>query len=240
VARAVFTFLPDLNDFLSPERRGAAFTCDFEYGQSVKHLIESSGVPHTEVGIIRAGGLPVDLDYLPRDGEAISVEPPIPGGGFVPAEPRFVLDNHLGRLSAYMRMMGFDCLYRNDFHDEELAALSAAEERILLTRDRRLLMRKIVRYGYCLRSLNSIEQAAEVLRRYDCAAAVVPFRRCLRCNHPLEQVTKEKVLDRLQTLTIMYYEEFHRCPSCGQIYWKGSHYERMARLVERLLSESQH
>ena len=129
-------------------------------------------------------------------------------------------------------MLGFDTLYRNDYQDPELAAVAHQEERILLTRDRRLLMRREVDYGCCLRSLDSREQLGEVVRRYALAQSARPFRRCLRCNHELEAVDKAAIIERLQPLTRRYFEEFARCPACDQVYWKGSHYERMLELVQ--------
>jgi len=148
------------------------------------------------------------------------------------------LDSHLGRLAAYLRMLGFDCLYRNDYDDAELAELVQCEKRILLSRDRRLLMRKVVQYGYCLRSLEPPEQLAEVVRRFDLADKIAPLHRCLRCNHPLQPVSKETVLDRLEPLTKIHFDEFHLCPACDQVYWKGSHVERMERLIESVSGSS--
>jgi uncharacterized protein with PIN domain len=96
-------------------------------------------------------------------------------------------------------------------------------------------MRNVVSHGYCPRSLDPLEQLIEVLQRYDLAKRIKPFHRCLRCNHPLETVAKEAVFDRLEPLTKLYFDEFQICPSCKQIYWKGSHYEQMERLIERLM-----
>jgi len=129
-------------------------------------------------------------------------------------------------------MLGFDCLYRNDYDDAELAELVQREKRILLSRDRRLLMRKVVQYGYCLRSLEPPEQLTEVVRRFDLADKIRPFHRCLRCNGALQPVSKETVLDRLEPLTKIHYDEFSLCPACDQVYWKGSHVERMEKLIE--------
>ena len=131
-------------------------------------------------------------------------------------------------------MLGFDTLYRNNFNDPELAEISAAEERALLTRDRRLLMRKMVRFGYCLRSLDSQQQLVEVTRRYALADQILPFQRCLRCNGMLQPVSKAAVRNRLEPLTIQYYDEFAICPDCGQVYWKGSHYEHMQELIAQV------
>lgn len=231
---ARFQFYPDLNEFLSHDRRSGRFRISFDPGQTVKHLVEAAGVPHTEVGRLRANRNTVTFDYQVQDGDEIEVFPAGPEDGIPPGEARFVLDIHLGRLAAYMRMLGFDAAYRNDLNDQDLADISAAEDRILLTRDRRLLMRRAVRYGYCLRSLDSRQQVVEVLRRYHLAERIVPFRRCLRCNHLLNKVSKETVLEQLEPLTKLYYQEFHLCPACGQIYWKGSHYEHMLSLIEQI------
>ncbi len=235
---ARFTFLPDLNTFLPPPHRAGKFLYSFESGQSIKHLIEAAGVPHTEVGQMEVNGAPVGFDYQVREGDQVAVYAASAANSPLPGQARFVLDNHLGRLAAYLRMLGFDCVYRNDFDDEELAHISAEEDRILLTRDRRLLMRKLVRWGYCLRSLASQEQVIEVLRRFALFDRITPFRRCLRCNTPLKTVEKEVVLERLEPLTKKYYEEFHICPACGQIYWKGSHYEHMQSMIDKLQKQS--
>ena len=151
-----------------------------------------------------------------------------------PIEPRFLLDCHLGRLAAHLPMLGFDCLYQNDYDDLNIAEIVQHDERILLSRDRRLLMRKVILYGYCLRSLDPLEQLMEVVQRFELKAKVQPFHRCLRCNHPLEMVDKDVILDRLEPLTKKYFDEFHICPNCGQIYWKGSHYERMQQVLTKL------
>jgi hypothetical protein len=81
-------------------------------------------------------------------------------------------------------------------------------------------------------------QAAEVLKRFNLTGLVKPFQRCLRCNSPLQVVSKEDVIDRLEPLTKKYYEEFRICPSCKQVYWKGSHYEHMQQLISQLEAQT--
>lgn len=235
---ARLVFFPDLPFFLARSQPDGVVPFAFQLGQTVKHLAESAGVPHTEIGRIAVNGAAVGFDYQVGEGENVEIFAATAENCPISGEARFVLDNHLGRLAAYLRMLGFDAAYQNDLDDEALARIADEEERILLTRDRRLLMRKIVRRGYCPRSLDSYRQAEEVLRRFDLASWATPFRRCLRCNAPLAPVQKAEVLDRLEPLTRLYYEEFHRCPACGQIYWKGSHYERMQALVDSLRSEN--
>jgi uncharacterized protein len=231
MSMAYFLFLGRLKDFLPHRQWEQSVVVEFRGRQSIKHLAESLGVPHPEMGQVEINGQEGSLNTITQDGDQIQIHA-IPDG--YPGEPRFLLDNHLGRLAAYLRMLGFDCLYRNDYSDEELAHVLQQEERILLSRDRRLLMRKVVTHGYCPRSLDSLEQLNEVVQRFDLAKRVVPFHRCLRCNHLLEPASKESVLDRLEPLTKVYFDEFTRCPNCKQVYWKGSHFERMQGLVEKI------
>ena len=235
MSKAYFRFFGRLNDFLPKDRREQSIRVDFRGQQSIKHLAESLGVPHPEIGEVRVRGEGGTLNAITQDGDQIEVRPI--SNGF-PTEPRFLLDNHLGRLAAYLRMLGFDCLYDNDFDDEELAGVLQREERILLSRDRRLLMRKVVTHGYCPRSLNSLDQLTEVVQRFELTERIIPFHRCLRCNHPLETVSKQEVLHRLEPLTRKYFDEFKICPACKQIYWKGSHYERMQEIIESLRNDS--
>jgi uncharacterized protein len=232
MATAYFRFLGRLKDFLPPDQREQIIRVDFCGRQSIKHLIESLGVPHPEVGRVQIKGQERSLGTITQDGDEVEVHP-IQNGCAI--EPRFLLDNHLGRLAAYLRMLGFDCLYRNHYDDQELAEILQREERILLSRDRRLLMRKVVTHGYCPRSLNSLKQLIEVIQRFDLLNQIAPFHRCLRCNHPLEAVSKEAVLDQLEPLTKLYFDEFQICLNCKQIYWKGSHYERMERLIQQIV-----
>jgi len=228
---AYFTFHGRLNDFLPRDRRGCEIAIQFRERQSTKHLSESLGVPHPEIGRIQVNGRDETWGRITQDGDRIEVQPIEDG---CPIEPRFLLDCHLGRLTAHLRMLGFDCLYQNDYDDSNLAGILQREPRILLTRDRRLLMRKVVQHGYCLRSLQPLEQLTEVIRRFDLVNEFHPFHRCLKCNHPLEPVDKSAILNRLEPLTKKYFDEFHLCPACGQVYWKGSHYERMERVVKQI------
>lgn len=242
---ALFHFHEDLNDFMPSEKKDIRFPITFRGPQSVKHLIESLGVPHTEVGKIIINGTPVRFDYLVNDADTIDVFPLFYANGdnsqlfqsFPAGERRFIIDNHLGRLASYLRMWGVDCLYQNDFQDEYLAEIASQGERILLTRDRRLLMRNAVIYGYWVRNKIPRCQLVEVVRRFALVDSIIPFSRCIRCNGILRPVKKEEILPRLLPLTKKYFDEFKICPECQQIYWKGSHYERMSQLIEQVLSE---
>ena len=169
-------FYQELNFFLEPAKRKHTFTTNCVFGTSVKALIENLGVPHTEVDLILVAGNSVDFNYLIQEGDIIGVFPVFESFDIgvvskVRSKPlrvvKFVLDVHLGTLAIKLRMLGFDCKYKNDYPDHELARISSIQKRILLTRDRGLLKRKLVTHGYCLKSKNVSEQLAEVIKRFD-------------------------------------------------------------------------
>jgi uncharacterized protein len=130
--------------------------------------------------------------------------------------------------------MGFDSLYRNNFSDDELASVSSVESRILLTRDRGLLKRNIVTHGYCVRNNQPKRQLLEVLRRFELLKSIHPFERCVHCNSPLEIIEKKKIQDRLLPATRQHFDEFRICPVCHQIYWQGSHHQRIQQFIQRV------
>jgi hypothetical protein len=240
-----FRFYAELNDFLRPEQRYTEFRYCFIDIATVKDRIESLGVPHTEIDLILVNGRSVDFSYRVQDGDHISVYPvfeafDIAGLTRLRAEPlrepRFVLDTHLGKLAAYLRLLGFDTLYRSCSTDEELAGTSRDEHRILLTRDTGLLKRGAVTHGYFVRETGPRKQAAEIVARFQLARLARPFSRCMRCNGILENAAWEEVRDALPERTAELHREFRRCPDCGRIYWKGSHYQRMQQFVAALTS----
>lgn len=242
--QAHFRFYAELNDLLPLPGRGLSFTHDFEAAASLKDAIEAFGVPHTEVDFILANGEPAAFSRLLQNGDRISVYPVFCSLDLTPlthlqprseSEMRFVLDTHLGKLAAHLRMLGFDSLYGNDCRDEELAQISADEQRTLLSRDRGLLKRSLVTRGYLVRAAQPREQLVEVLRRFNLSGSVAPFRRCLDCNSLLQVVPKDLIGHRLPPETRKHYEEFHICPRCNRLYWKGSHYQRMADFIERMI-----
>ncbi|MCL4506141.1 MAG: Mut7-C ubiquitin/RNAse domain-containing protein [Chloroflexi bacterium] len=243
MSQASFRFYAELNDFLPSERRQVCFAHAFENRASVKDMIEALGAPHTEIELILANGQPVDFSYIVQDGDHISVYPvfesidPTPVVRLRPAplrDPRFVLDAHLGKLAGYLRLLGFDTLYRNDYDDAQLARISSDERRILLTRDRGLLKRSTVTHGYYVREADPQRQIIEVLRRFDMHRLIAPFMRCIRCNGVLHRADKEAIGDRLPPHTRDYYDEFHVCDQCGKVYWKGAHYQHLVDFITRI------
>jgi len=232
-----------LNDFLPPERRGAEFLHTFTGTPSVKDLLESLGPPHPEVEVILVDGEAVDLSHRVEDGARVAAYPafhsldvtPVTRVGLpLPSEPRFALDVGLGRLAGFLRMLGFDTLWRNDFADDELSRLSRDEDRVVLTRDLGLLKRAEVRHGYYPRNTDPAHQLVEVVRRYQLTARMRPFTRCLACNAPLAVASKDEVLDRIPERVAATHSRFQQCHECKRVYWPGTHHQRMQALVDKL------
>jgi hypothetical protein len=245
MSNVALRFYAELNDFLRDAQKQTRFTIELNRRTSVKDLIESLGVPHTEVEIILANGRSVDFSYIVEDEDELSVYPMFESVDVTPIlklrekplrNPRFVLDCHLGRLARYLRQFGFDTLYRNDYSDNELAQTSARENRILLTRDRSLLKRSIITHGYFIRAFDPRKQLDEVIRRFDLRALITPFGRCTRCNGTVAEVDKQAIENQLEPKTRLYFDTFWQCRSCGQIYWEGSHVKHMVRLTDEVLN----
>lgn len=199
-------------------------------------------MPHTEVDLVLVNGRAVDLGHRLRDGDRVSVYPvfealDISSVTAVRPQPlrvvRFAADIHLGRLAGYLRLAGFDTLYRNDWDDPELAETAVRERRIILTRDRGLLMRAIVTHGHLVREIHPRAQLREVLDRFDLWRSLRPFTRCSVCNNMVEAVPKAEVEASLQPRTAAHYKEFWRCSGCGRIYWRGAHYRSLLELFSR-------
>ncbi len=238
--RVRFHFHGSLRDFLPKDLRRGTVELAFRGPQTVKHLIESLGVPHPEVARIEGKQGSVSWKHLVQDGETFQVYPFRPGEAWpYESPPRFVADGHLGRLTAYLRLLGFDTLYQADWEDATLAALAASEARILLTRDQGLLKRNQVRLGYWLRALRPEEQLREVVHYFQLGRWARPFHRCAKCNTLLEDVAKEEVAHRLPEYVRHHHDRFRRCPHCQRVYWAGSHVARLQALFQRVLEETQ-
>ena len=240
---AWFRFYDELNDFLPENRRKILFPYVFEGSPSVKDAIEALGVPHTEIDLILVNGKSVDFGCLIRDGDRISVYPVFESMDITPVirlrpeplrNPSFILDVHLGKLARWLRLLGFDAVYRNDFTDEALIKQALAESRIILTQDRGILKHSCVTHGTFVRTRHADGQIREVLRRFDLARLIRPFTRCLPCNGEVLPVEKSSVRVLIPARTFKNFDDFYQCRSCGKTYWRGSHYDRMMMKIEDL------
>ncbi|MEE2032966.1 Mut7-C RNAse domain-containing protein, partial [Rhodococcus chondri] len=194
----------ELNAFVAPECRGIATCRPYRPHQTVKDVVEAMGIPHTEIDLIVVDGEPVDFAYRPHPGDRIAVYPVFEALGIEalarlrPAplrDPRFVVDVNVGKLARLLRLLGFDVIWSSSADDATLARVSRDDQRILLTRDRGLLARRVITHGLYVHSADPVEQVVEVVQRLDLAGRFAPFTRCLRCNGPLVDVPKADILE---------------------------------------------
>lgn len=241
--RLTFRFYEELNDFLPKEKRKKRFEHNFIDRASVKDVIESLGVPHTEVDLILVNSNLKNFSYIINDGDDISVYPVFESIDISNLqklrpeplrEPKFILDVHLGTLARYLRMLGFDTSYRNDFSDEEIVKISLGEKRAILTRDIGILKRSEVTRGYWVRNTDPFKQVEEVVKRFDLKDQIKEFSRCVECNSILEKIDKEKIIGRIPPKVNAAHNNFLYCKKCDKIYWRGSHYQSMKKLIEKL------
>ncbi|MDB5764319.1 MAG: hypothetical protein JWQ21_3314 [Herminiimonas sp.] len=240
---ATFRFYEELNDFLPPERRKRQFDCACARAATTKHMIEALGVPHTEVELVLVNGESVGFDRQLKGGDRVAVFPRFETFDVAPLlrvrdrplrVTRFVADAHLGGLANLLRMAGFDTLYDNGFQDGEIADIAAREGRIVLTRDRDLLKRRLVTHGCYVRTLKPAQQLREIFDRLELARSARPFTLCLDCNAPLRAIDKTLVQDRLPPVVRTRHERFSTCDVCRRVFWEGSHWRRMRALLDEM------
>jgi len=236
-------FYEELNDFLPEDKKKKRFIHYFIDRTSVKDLIESLGIPHTEVDLILVKGKSVNFKYLINDEDDISVYPVFESLDISVVQhlrpkplrvPKFISDVHLGRLTRYLRMMGLDVLYKNDFEDDVIVKISLKEKRTILTKDRGILKRNDVTHGYWVRSIRVEEQVKEVIKRFNLQKEIKEFSRCIECNELLKSTKQERIINQLPPKVVKTQNEFYECPSCEKIYWKGTHYQRMLSFIQSL------
>jgi len=225
---AIVAFPRDLRQFLRPDRRSGLVSVRCDGVSSLGHVVESAGVPLTEVGELRVNGEPAATGHRPRDGDQIEVtSKPRPQ----PIEsPRFVLDVHLGTVARRLRLVGIDAAYGNDLDDDTLIDLANADRRVLLTQDRGLLRRRKLWLGAFVRGARPADQFADVLDRF--APPLAPWTRCPACNGLLSHAAKTEVDPLLQPGTRRTYDSFARCADCGHVYWRGAHSQQLEAIVD--------
>jgi uncharacterized protein with PIN domain len=239
--QVTFRFYEELNDFLPAARRKRPFRYGFDRPMPVKSAIETLGVPHTEVDLILANGRSVDFDYTVQPDDYLSVYPKFESFDITEISPlrprplrftRFIADVHLGKLARLLRLLGLDTAYRTDYEDCLIIQMALNEQRIILTRDRGMLKNRYVERGYCIRSIEPVSQAREVIQRFNLQMQLNPFTLCTQCNHRVRKVEKAIIAHRLLERTRSAFETFYLCGGCGRIYWKGSHFMRLKARLE--------
>lgn len=231
VLKIRFRFYGRLNDFLRLSQKGRAFEPTVEGKPGLLDIAQALGVPHTEVGKIVASGRKRNFLYRIKEEDQIQIWPQ---EKFRSHNLKFILDVHLGKLAKYLRLFGFDTLYRNDYSDREIIRQAGREKRFILTRDVGLLKVKEVSRGYGVRKTDPQAQLREVLTIFRLYSRIRPFRFCLECNGRLVPVKKKEIASQLLPGTEKYFQRFRRCLQCQKIYWPGSHYQKMERFIQQV------
>ena len=237
-----FRFYEELNDFLPAEKRKHSFIHGVFGTPSVKDTIEALGVPHTEVDVILVDGRSVEFGHLLRGGERVAVYPTFEKLDVSPLTRlrpgplrvmRFIADVHLGTLARYLRLLGFDTVWRNDLADETIIDIALKEQRIILTRDRGILRNGRVTHGYWLRASDPMAQIEEVVRALDLSGSLRPYTRCLECNGEIDLIEPQQAADAVPLQVFVAFSDFSRCRLCGRVYWAGSHIKRLEEVIRR-------
>ncbi|TSA49340.1 twitching motility protein PilT [archaeon] len=241
---AYFRFYAELNDLVPFGSRRRTIAYHFYGSPAVKDAIEALGVPHVEVDLLLVNGRSVGFACRLRPCDRVAVYPVFETFDITPLvrlreQPlrhiAFIADDHLGKLTRLLRLLGFDTIELHGSTNKEIVTTAASEKRILLSRHRALLKCKAVTHGYLVRSNDPLEQAREVVRRFDLRAQVLPFKRCMVCNGLVNSVANEVVLTQVPPRVAAWRKEYFTCSDCGKIYWRGTHYPKLQEKIARIL-----
>jgi len=146
--------------------------------------------------------------------------------------PRFIADCMLGKLARWLRILGYDAAYENAISDDDLIERALAEDRVLLTRDTRLVKRKRLPKVLLVESQDPAEQVRQTLEAFGLRVETGGFlTRCLLCNEPTREISREEARPEVPPYVHETQERFARCPACNRIYWRATH---VADIVARL------
>lgn len=244
--RITFRCYAELNDFLPDQHRQKPFVRSLMTPVTLGEAIESLGIPLSEVDLVLVNGEPSARSRRLYDNDSVSVYPTFETLDIsslknenTPAlrETRFILDAHLGKLAKYLRLLGFDTVYRNDLDDNEIIEIASGEGRIILTRDKLLLKSERITHAYYVRATDKHDQLREVVLKFDLYSQFKSFTRCMTCNTELVPKKKQEIAQYAPEEILRIYDAFFFCPACRKVFWKGSHFRRMETYIRKLTVE---
>ncbi len=152
--------------------------------------------------------------------------------------PRFIVDHNVGKLAKWLRLMGYDARFFRGESDAEMVAIALKEGRIILTRDTRIMQRRLVTKGklkaLLIESDQPSEQIHQIINSLNLDYYFNPFSLCLECNQPLVERQKSELKDSVPPYVFKTQEQFRQCPACKRIYWRGTHWRAMTQRLEGL------
>ncbi len=154
--------------------------------------------------------------------------------------PRFIVDINVGKLARWLRMLGFDATLFGHGEDFRLIKQALAEGRVLVTKDSRLMQRRVITTGR-LRSVlvngdRPEEQMRQVITRLGLEGPFRPFTRCLEDNHLLLERRPDEVADLVPAYVRQTQTRFRQCPACKRVYWPGTHWQAMLEKLREFTS----
>jgi uncharacterized protein with PIN domain len=151
---------------------------------------------------------------------------------------RFIVDENVGKLARWLRMMGFDSLFFNGEDDSQMVKQALAEDRVLLTRDTGIMKRRVIINGRLKAVLMESEEPERQMQQLMAALNIKehsrPFTLCLECNQPLVDRSPAEVKDRVPPYVYKTQTQYMECPECRRIYWRGTHWKAMLSKLEKL------
>ncbi|MEE9189790.1 MAG: Mut7-C RNAse domain-containing protein [Candidatus Neomarinimicrobiota bacterium] len=238
-------FYEELNDFLPARLSKKTMKKEVLLSTTVKDIVESYGVPHTEVDLILVNGESVSFGYKIVDQDRISVYPVFESFDITPVKhlqakplriPCFFAEKYLWKLTRLLRLLGINVIYDDTLTNKQVIELIVSSKQILLTRSVQQLMHSTISRGYCIRADDPVDQAIEVMKRFDLLGQMLPFSRCMLCNGSVVKIPMQTVESHLDSKTASLYTKYFQCSDCKKIYWKGSHYKQLQRFVDQVKS----
>jgi len=150
---------------------------------------------------------------------------------------KFIVDNNVGKLAKWLRIMGYDTLFFNGTNDSRMVSTALNEERVILTRDTQIMRRRVVTSGrlkaILIQSDKPELQMRQVINDLNLDCRFKPFALCLECNQPLLERSKQQVEGRVPPYVFQTQSQYMECPTCHRIYWRGTHWQAMTRKLNK-------
>jgi uncharacterized protein with PIN domain len=156
-------------------------------------------------------------------------------------EIKFIVDNNVGKLAKWLRIMGYDALLFTEEDDGKMVKVALAQNRVILTKDTQIMRRRLVTSGRLKAILIRDDEPRSQLRQIADTLGLDyqfrPFSICIECNQSLVERNKDEVRDLVPSHVFETQSLYMECPSCHRIYWRGTHWQAMSRELEMFTAQ---